>query len=206
MNGVFGCFNSGFTALSLFLLFTTDCFAQTQPASGTWQVVKSENLDQRLLNFSSTTSLLGKNTPFTVSFFCDPTVSKDSAGALGLEVIFNNAKLQPFNFTAFEGPDAPAASKKLLQVTVMQQGKPVLSMSSEVYGSTLEANQFAFMMSDLTRASKSTSKSILRKLSEDADMLQLTVTDHKNPKLKLEFSVPVAGKQAAFKTLLAGVK
>ncbi len=120
--------------------------------------------------------------------------------------MFNNAKLQPFNFTAFEGPDAPAASKKLLQVTVMQSGKPVLSMSSEVYGSTLDANQFAFMMSDLTRASKSTSKSILRKLSEGADMLQLTVTDYKNPKLKLEFSVPVAGKQAAFKTLLAGVK
>jgi hypothetical protein len=206
MSCVFARLKSGLTALFLFFVFTAACFAQTQPISGGWQMPKSENPDQRLLNFSSTTSLLGKNTPFTVSFFCDPTVSKDSAGALGLEIVFNNAKLQPFNFTAFEGPDAPAASKKLLQVTVMQQGKPLLSVSSEVYGSTLEANQFAFMMSDLTRASKSTSKSILRKLSEDADMLQLTVTDYKNPKLKLEFSVPVAGKQAAFKTLLAGVK
>jgi hypothetical protein len=206
MSYVFERFKSGFAALFLFFVFAAVCFAQTQPISGTWQQPKSENLDQRLLNFSSTTSLLGKNTPFTVSFFCDPTVSKDSAGALGLEIILNNAKLQPFNFAAFEGPDAPAASKKLLQVTVMQQGKPVLSMSSEVYGSTLEANQFAFMMSDLTRASKSTSKSILRKLSEDADTLQLSITDHKNPKLKLEFSVPLAGKQAAFKALLAGVK
>jgi hypothetical protein len=206
MSCVLERFKSGFAALFLFFVFTAACFAQTQPISGSWQMPKSENPDQRLLNFSSTTSLLGKNTPFTVSFFCDPTASKDSAGALGIEIVFNNAKLQPFNFTAFEGPDAPAASKKLLQATVMQHGKPLLSVSSEVYGSTLEANQFAFMMSDLTRASKSTSKSILRKLSEDADMLQLTVTDYKNPKLKLEFSVPVAGKQAAFKTLLAGVK
>jgi hypothetical protein len=206
MNCVFGRFKSGFAVLSLLLILSASCLAQTQAVIGTWQVAKSENPDQRLLNFSSTTSLLGKNTAFTVSFFCDPTVSKDSAGALGLEIILNNAKLQPFNFAAFEGPDAPAASKKLLQVTVMQQGKPVLSMSSEVYGSRLEANQFAFMMSDLTRASKSTSKSILRKLSEDADTLQLSITDHKNPKLKLEFSVPLAGKQAAFKALLAGVK
>lgn len=206
MNPVLSRFKSWFAAFSLFLMLTATGFAQTQASSGSWQVVKSENPDQRLLNFSSNTSLLGKNTPFTVSFFCDPTVSKDSAGALGLEVIFNNAKLQPFSFAAFEGPDAPAASKKLLQVTVMQQGKPLLSVSSEVYGTSLEANQFAFMMSDLTRASKSTSKSILRKLSEDADMLQLTITDSKNPKLKLEFTVPVAGQQAAFKTLLAGVK
>jgi hypothetical protein len=206
MNCVFGRFKSGFAVLSLLLILSASCLAQTQAAIGTWQVAKSENPDQRLLNFSSATSLLGKNTAFTVSFFCDPTVSKDSAGALGLEIVLNNAKLQPFNFAAFEGPDAPAASKKLLQVTVMQQGKPVLSMSSEVYGSTLEANQFAFMMSDLTRASKSTSKSILRKLSENADTLQLSITDHKNPKLKLEFSVPLAGKQAAFKALLAGVK
>lgn len=206
MNPVLSRFKPWFAAFSLFLMLTATGFAQTQASSGSWQVVKSENPDQRLLNFSSTTSLLGKNTPFTVSFFCDPTVSKDSAGALGLELIFNNTKLQPFSFTAFEGPDAPAASKKLLQVTVMQQGKPLLSVSSEVYGTSLEANQFASMMSDLTRASKSTSKSILRKLSEDADMLQLTVTDYKNPKLKLEFSVSVAGQQAAFKTLLAGVK
>lgn len=198
------CYAAIFVAL--FFGLTAPGFAQNQAVEGTWQKPKSENLEQRLLNYSSSTKLLGKASPFTVSFFCDPNVGKESAGALGLEITFNKAQLSPFNFTAFEGPDAPAASKKLLQLTILKQGKELLSLGSEVYGSTLEANQYAFMMSDLSRATKSTSKSILRKLSEDADTLQLTVTDFKNPKLKLEFSVPLAGKQADFKTLLAGVK
>lgn len=192
--------------LVLSIVFAAPAIAQSPPANGKWDKPKNDNPTLRTLAYSSSAVLLGKNTPFTVEFFCDPTTGKNSAGALGFDITVPTASLKAFNFEAFEGPDAVASSKKLLQVLVLRQDKPVLTLNSELSGSTPDTGKFSFGVSDLSRAASSSSKSILRKLTEDVDTLQLTITDFKNPRLKLEFSVPVAGKQTEFKTLLAGVK
>lgn len=190
----------------LSIVFATSAIALTPPTGGTWEKPRNDNPGLRSLVYVASAPLLGKKTLFTVAFFCDPNVSKNSAGALGFDVTVDTAQLKAFNFESFEGPDAVASGKKLMQITVLQQGKAVLTVNSELSGSTPDTGRFNFGVSDLSRTANSTSKSVLRRLAEDADTLQLTVTDFKNPKLKLAFSVPVAGKQADFKALLAGVK
>jgi hypothetical protein len=52
----------------------------------------------------------------------------------------------------------------------------------------------------------STPKSILRAIGDDAEELRFTITDYRNAKLKIELTIPVAGKQSDFKALLSGVK
>lgn len=192
--------------LVLSFVFAAPAIAQSPPVESRWDKPKNDNPTLRTLGYSSSTVLLGKNISFAVDFFCDPNTGKNSAGALGFGITVPTAPLKAFNFEAFEGPDAVASSKKLLQVLVLRQDKPVLTLNSELSGSTPDAGKFSFGVSDLSRAANSPSKSVLRKLAEDVDTLQLTITDFKNPKLKLEFSVPVAGKQTEFKALLAGVK
>lgn len=192
--------------LILFISFVTSAFGQTPASSGTWQKPRNDNPTLRSLTYTSSANLLGKKNAFTVDFFCDPNISKNSAGALGFDLIVDKALLPGFNFEAFEGPDAVASGKKLMQITILQQGKSVLTINSELSGSTPDTGRFNFGVSDLSRAANSTTKSVLKKLGEDVDTLLLTVTDHKNPKLKLAFSIPVSGKQADFKALFAGVK
>jgi hypothetical protein len=174
-------------------------------SDGKWEASRSGS--GRVLMYSGVATVLGKATPVTVKFFCDTTYTANEKGALGFGLTLGRvAALTPFHFDDFEGPDAPAGEKELLVVTITRKGKAPLSFKVAPSGSYPETGSFTFEGSDVTHKAVSTPKSIIRALGDDAEELRFTVTDYRNAKLKLDLTIPVAGKQADFKALLAGVK
>jgi hypothetical protein len=181
------------------------CTAQTAPAAK-WQASRLDN-GTRYLSYSATAPLLGKPTAFMVNFFCYPLSTKTEKGMLGIEIHVDNvATLKPFQFDSFEGPDAATNGRKLLRIEVNNPDKPTYVVDSLVSGWIPDTSKFAFGISEESQRIKSSTKTVLRALADDADSLKLTITDPRNPKLQLEFTVPVANQRAEFKTLLTGLK
>ncbi len=201
-------FSVGAARACLFVLFGSlalTCAAQTVPPAK-WETSKLDN-GTRYLSYHSTAPQLGKPTPFIVNFFCSPFSTKTEKGMLGIEIYVDNvAALKPFKFDDFDGPDAATNGKKLLRITVNRPGKPAFVADTMLSGWTPGPKNFAFGTSEESQRAKSTEKTVLQALADDAESLQLTITDPRNAKLKLEFTVPVTDKRSEFKSLLAGLK
>lgn len=180
--------------------------ALAQVGNEKWQPVKSEP-NAHSLSYSATATLLGKPTPVSMKFFCDITRTQSETGALGFDLIIDKiATLAPFDFEPFEGPDAPAAKRNLMKITITRPGKPPLVVNTSAAGWSPDGPNFAFGISDESYRANTTSRTLLRALADGADILAISITDSKNPKIKLELSVPVGQKTADFKALLAGLK
>jgi len=177
----------------------------TAPA-GRWDPVQlDKNSGTRHLTYSGTLSLLGKPVPVQLRFFCNPLVSKNENGALGFDFTVNEvAKLAPFRFADFEGPDARPGER--LRLTLTRAGKPPLSLRQIPSGSFTGDNQFAFSVSDLSRDARSPSRLLLQALADGGELLEIVVTDTRKADLRLELAVPVAGRQADFKAMLVNLK
>ena len=188
-----------------FLCLSAILPAHAQIAAVKWESSRSEN-GTRYLTYSATATIMGMATPISVRFFCDPAPSKnDVHGTVGFDFYLSGvARLKPFNFSDFEGPDARTG--KLMLVTVNRKGKPPLTYSLAPSGGTPHESNFVFGIADESRVVKSDAKSILKALSDDGESMEITITDSRNRKLKIELTVPVADKQAEFKALLAGLK
>ena len=159
------------------------------------------------LDYSAKVYLLGKATTISLRFYCDTTESKDVHGALGFDLKLSDiSQLTPFDFDAFEGPDAATRGKKLLRTMLYREGKLVQTLDLDPSGFIPSTGAFAFGVSAITAAPKSDPKALLQALANGADILLISVTDNANPKLKLEFPVSVTGKGEEFKKLLDGVK
>ncbi len=189
------------------LLFATALFVtttlQADPA-GRW--TSATKYTRNSLTYSATASLLRQKTPITIVFGCDPTSDKESSGTLGFEVeIKNPSKITAFPFDDFEGPDAVAAPE--VRVTLSRKDKPALTFKTSAGGWYSEVDTFCFGVSEVSKKSKSVPRSILQALAEgDAESLKITIANPRDPKRALEMTVPVAGKQSDFQTLLAGLK
>ena len=192
-------------ALAVALLCFVAITAQGQAAPAKWESTRSDN-GTRYLTYTSTATLLGKTVPVSVGFYCDPAPSKnDIHGVIGFDVYVGAvAKLKPFNFDDFEGPDARTG--KLMSVTIHRKGKPALSYKLAPNGATPSEGNFVFGIADESRRANSDSKTILKALADNGESMQISITDPRNAKLKLEISVPVADRQTEFKALLVGLK
>ncbi len=196
------------TRLAAFALFAAaSCVVAAQPVTDAqWEASRLDN-GMRYLTYRATAPLLGKPTPVKVNFFCYPFSTKTEKGTLGFEIhVSDIAALKPFRFEDFEGPDAASNGKKLLRISVARPGKPAFVVDSLVSGSSPDAKAFTFSIAQESQLAKSTERTVLQALADDADSVQMTITDTRNAKLKLEFTVPVVGKHGDFKTLLAGLK
>jgi len=183
----------------------------SQPArgadlAGTWSTEVQGS--QRWLYYKTTAKLLGKATPVEVAFFCDPLPNQFAESSLGIQwVIKATASLKPFNFSVFETPPPALANNQLLDVVVTRKGKPALEFKAKASGVEPSKGFFIFDLTAPSKLAVSMPRTILQALAEGgAEGLTLRVTDHRDAKLKLEVSVPVAGKQADFRTLLTGLK
>jgi len=158
------------------------------------------------LTYAAKTSLLGTETPVTVTFGCDPKSDKESSGTLGFDItIKNTGKLKAFPFDDFEGPDATVAPN--IRVVVNVANKPAQTFRTTASGSYSDENAFCFSTTEVSKKSRSVPRSILQTLADNAaETVQITITDPRQPKTPLEFTIPVAGKQIAFQNLLAGLK
>ncbi len=105
------------------------CSAQTAPAAK-WQASGLDN-STRYLSYSATGPLLCIPTGFVVYFFCCRLSTRTEKGMLGIQVhVENVAALKPFQFDAFEGPDATTNGKKLLRIAVNRPGQPAYAIES----------------------------------------------------------------------------
>ncbi len=145
---------------------------------------------------------------FEIGFFCDTAYSPSERGAMGFNLRVNAAStIKGFSFVDFEGPDAPAQAKKLLTARVTRKGAPPLVLPLRASGSFVSADAFSFSVAEVTRVASSDPKTLLKALAAaDAESLQITVTDFRNPKSTLVFTIPVAARQPDFNVLLTGVK
>ncbi|MDX2220498.1 MAG: hypothetical protein SF172_15885 [Burkholderiales bacterium] len=194
--------------LAVALLCFTAIAATAQPA-GTWKTDKLGDTG-RTLTYEATVPLLGKPTKINLVFMCDPVSKGDVHGTVGFDLYLHKiAALKPFSFDDFEGPDSVAGDKgrKPMELIVKRKDKAPLVLKVVPNGFTPHVTNYGFGMADVSKEPKSDSKTLLRALeSPDAESLQIIITDTRNPKLKLDLTVPVAGQQAAFKTLLTGLK
>lgn len=194
------------SALAVALMALAHLSAAQGVPDAQWQVSKAAN-GTRYLAYSAHATVLGKQVPQTVTFFCNPVNTQTEKGALGIDVQFNQvAALKPFPFDAFEGPDATTHGKKLLRLTLTRPDKPDTRVDLDANGWTPDHNQFSFGIAAESQAPKSTEKAVLQALATDAETLQITITHPRNPKIKLEVQVPMAGQRGEFKALLAGLK
>lgn len=154
--------------------------------------------------------LLGKPTRISLVFMCDLVSTGQVHGTLGFDLEVDGvAGLAAFSFDDFEGPDASAgaAGRKPMELIVRRAGKEPLTLKVVPSGSTPQVGSFRFGVADLSKAPKSPSRTLLRALeAADAQSLQIIITDTRKPTVKLDVTVPVAGRQADFKTLLTGLK
>jgi len=188
-----------------FLIFFSTTLSAFAADAGKWAASRAGS--GRSLTYSAVATVMEKATPVTLKFFCDTTYTASEKGAVGFDLTLAHvAALAPFHFDDFEGPDAPASAKELLVVTIARKGKAPLSFKVAPSGSYPDEGSFTFEGSDITHNAVSTPKSIIRALGDDAEELRFTITDYRDAKLKIEVTIPVAGKQADFKALLTGVK
>lgn len=198
----------GFNRLILATLLASLAVVSAAQVStaGRWQASMAEN-GVRYLSFSAASPQLGKTVEHTVTFRYDPKDTKYSKSSIGFAVLVEDVTaLKSFPFDAFEGPDASTHGKKLLRLTVNRPGQPPFAVDSFVNGATPDTNKFEFGTSALSQDPKSTEKGVLKALATDADSLQITLTHPRNPKVKLEFLVPVSNQRNEFKALLSGLK
>lgn len=169
-----------------------------------WEATAQDS--QHWLKYSASAPLLGHPTPFSIAFHCDPKSGNDVFGTLGFDVSVKDvAELKQFPFDDFEGPDAPVAAK--VEATIINAKGDEVSIRTQASGGYSSADTFCFGIADLSKDAKSPAKSILRALAEPGvETLQITIADPRDPKLKLEFGIAIAGRQKEFETLLTGLK
>ncbi len=174
------------------------------PMTPKWESKREQNT--RVLNLTTIATLNGKESPVSVRFYCDPSPSKGLVhSTLGIEITFSEiAKLKPFDFEGFEGPDANPGKKMLLTIT--RSANPASTFQLVPSGSTPSDGAFMFSINDASRDAKSQSKTVLTALGNNAESLKIIITDARDPKLKLEINIPVADKQSEFIALLSGLK
>jgi len=192
--------------VALFAALLLQPYAAAQNSNEKWEPLASQ-AKGHTLRYSATATLLGKPTAVSLKFYCDTTRTRTETGATGFDLVIDKiAALAPFDFESFEGPDASAARRNLMKITVTRPGKPPLVINTSVAGWSPDGPNFAFGVAAESSKAASPSRTLLRALAEGADTLAISITDAKNPKLKLELSVAVGQKAADFKALSAELK
>jgi hypothetical protein len=75
-----------------------------------------------------------------------------------------------------------------------------------VSGSTPDTDQFIISFGADSNIKNTFERQVVRALADGAESIQITMTDPRDAKLKLDITVPVADKQAEFKTLITDLK
>jgi hypothetical protein len=186
--------------LCCLLLWVPDGHAQAPAGSG-WQ--SSQRESTHYLRWNGAVQLLGQDTTILLEFSSDPTHTSEQTGALGFELYLPSmAALAPFSFDDFDGPDAPAGDRDLVQITVSRKDQPDLVLDVAVAGWTPDGNNFAFGWSAPSYETDSLQRQVVEALAGGAESLEIRIRDPRDSTLVLGFTLPVADQQAAFAALL----
>src|SRR5262249_19088533 len=107
--------------------------------------------------------------------------------------------IKPFHFHDLEGPNARARNRKLLRARVIHEGHVVHAIPLTVAGLVMPRNGFAIEVSRAfdERGSEPVRK-LLRTLAEEGDAFEITVTDYRDPAVKLDLTIPIERQDVAW--------
>jgi len=197
-------FTTAMLCASFALYAQTKVDTPATPAAGEWTL--STQGTGRSFAFSAPPSSPGKPAPFSARFVGDPHSDKHSKGVVGVEIFIHDlARYKGFDFDAFEGPDAPAAAKKLVIFTISAKGKAAVKMRFAAAGWYPQSDSFAFGMVEVSGKPGTPQKALLRELAADAESVQVTIVDFRDAARTIELLVPVHSQGANFARLLEGM-
>jgi hypothetical protein len=184
------------------LLFAAAALAALSVSADGWSRGPDEH--HRTLAYSGNATVLGHETRLDASFYCSTERTKMATGAIGFDVeIAHPDTIKEFHFDDFEGPDAPSLKRKLLTATVVHADGTRQNFEASPTGWYSVHEGFAFEVSDVFYRKGSTARRILEALAKDASALTLVVTDYRVSSIRLELTIPVAGRGDDFRWLLA---
>jgi hypothetical protein len=146
-------------------------------------------------------------TPAKLTLFSNAEHTVNSRGTLGLRVeIAHYAALHGFHFSDFEGPDAPARTQPLMEITIQRSSGLPLSFKLAPAGfvsSDATSDQPFFVFTVASPAGEpSIAKEILKALDDNARSLQIAITDMRDPATKLQLVAPITERKAGFAKLV----
>ena len=107
-----------------------------------------------------------------------------------------------FNFDAFEGPDAPASLKKLMDIYV-ESASGRIDTKMAVSGSYIENKAFTFSMSAMNTG-RSGARSIAEALANGAKAVRITVHDMHDQSIRIRTDFPALNARAVIEKTIKG--
>ncbi|MGE4073585.1 MAG: hypothetical protein AB7E72_20630 [Lysobacterales bacterium] len=171
-------------------------------AAGSWEATQEGST--RFLLWSGQVELLGKPTQISLNFNSDPTHTAELSGVIGFDLyLASKSALAPFSFDDFEGPDAVSAERLLMHISVTGSKAAEFAVEASPSGWSPSGSNFAFGLAAPSFEPDSRERRLVAALAaEGAEQLRISIRDYRDPSLKLEFALPVAGQQQAFAALL----
>ena len=166
------------------------------PLHADWKYVTQHNRP----DIASTTAT-GKSPDGPIQTTFNVEYSPGKTGVLTVDfVVAGAAKMKGFGFDDFEGPDAPAAKRKLTRVTVEKPGGKPVTVNLTVAGWYLD-HSFHFAANEENKNPGDVLK-VVRALQAGATRVSVTVTDLHDAKKSLHAEFASADPSAALAKLM----
>ncbi len=173
------------------------CIASSCKTQG-WQF-SANKYDLRTAQITAEGRVNGRAIHTKLSLDCKPGPD----GTVGIcYFIYDADMIKEFNFDVFEGPYAPASSKKLTDVDVVSS-RGTTRITASVAGFYAEYNVFCFCMSAMNRG-KSDARKIAEALMKGADNIIITVHDMKNPAVQCKTNFPAMNASTVIEKTIRG--
>jgi hypothetical protein len=185
------------------LLAPLPSLAQASP----WRYEETKGGDRSLLA-ATTADVAGSSVPVRLTLAAGKDHPREQAfGALSIVLSIDApASLKGFHFDDFEGPDAVIRDRKLMHVRLVAAGKPTVVdlVPSGSYVEQGGREAFSFEASEPAARRRSPVRQILEMLGAGVDVLEVEITDSRDPRSSIKVRLPVAAERQQFAALLAG--
>lgn len=191
--------------IAAYILFFSPQYLHAQ---GNWKYsVKQNNI--REIYTEQKMAILGTPGISRLKFICtQDSKDKQATGYLSLEfTIFPASKVQGFDFSYFEGPDASAGTKKLMRITTIQREKrSSFQIPLNGWWSAEVEDGFTFGTDTPTKNKFDYMRKVVDAIIAGADSIEITVFNGQQKKKFIVAVFPVAADRMHFQTMMQGIK
>jgi len=157
------------------------------------------NYDLRTAQTAAQGSANGRAVHTMLSVICRP----GPEGTVSINyTVYNTDNAGGFNFDSFEGPDAPASLKKLLDIDV-ETAAGIINIKTAVSGSYIENKAFTFSMIAMNTG-RSGVRTIAEALANGAKAIRITVHDMNAPPITIRTDFPASNARAVIEKTIKG--
>lgn len=171
-------------------------------AQDEWTFTRNKH-DLRKASINKKTTVLGMACSATLEFVC----AKDGKGGVGhlsmYLTIAPSSELPGFDFSFFEGPNAPVTGKKLMTIALEKAGRNT-EFQTELSGwySADIKDGFVFGTTAPARDKNSHTRKIVHEIQNSPESITVSIRDGSNPKKIISVTFPLIGSQSCFDRLM----